>query len=82
MRSDQAAQSFFQAHLKSLQGSTEPAQPLWATSTACLPSWGKMLLMSRLNLSTYSHCLSSSHYALLCKDWLRLLSGQLMQTIP
>lgn len=51
VRSDQAAQDFSQAHLKSLQGLTEPAQPLWATSTACLSSWGRMLHISRLNLS-------------------------------
>jgi len=51
VRSDQAAQSFFQASLKSLQGSTELAQPLWSMSTTLLSSRGKMLLIPRLNLS-------------------------------
>lgn len=51
VRSDQAAQGFSQAHLKSLQGLTEPAQPFWATSTACLSSWGRMLHIFRPNLS-------------------------------
>lgn len=51
VRSDQATQGFFQAHPESIQSWTEPAQPLCTISTAWLSSWGKMLLISRLNFS-------------------------------